>query len=99
MQEHYLKMAAKKGIVQARHNLGCIENMKGNTGIAAKHWVMSAAAGHDDSLKAVQFCYRAKVATKDQYEGAIRANKKAKEEMSSEERGRAKAAGGLQHRY
>ena len=77
-QEHYLKLAAKKGHILARRDLGHFENDKGNSIIAVKHWMMSASAGHDDSLLAKPIN---KVATNDQFEKAIRANHAAKKEM------------------
>ena len=52
--------------------------------------MVSAAAGDDGSTENIGLVYRKKYATKDQYETAIRANKDAKEEMSSEERDMAK---------
>ena len=90
-EERYLKLAAKGGHISARHNLGCLEGNRGNYEVAVKHWMISATAGHDESTKYISIAYRKKYATKDQYETAIRANKDAKDEMSSEERDKAKA--------
>ena len=53
-QEHYLKLAAIKGHIPARHNLGCIEwKDRGNHGIAVRHWMISASAGCSNSLLSV----------------------------------------------
>ena len=54
--------------------------------LAAKHWMTLAAAGCDGSLKNIGMFYRWNSVTKDQYEKALRAHQKAKEEMSSFER-------------
>ena len=48
----------------------------------------------DVSLKLVREACRDKIATKDQFEGAIRACQKVREEMSSEERDMAKCCDG-----
>ena len=90
-EAHYLKLAAKKGHIMARHNLGCVEGNRGNDVIAVRHWMISASAGDDDSQKNIGIAYRKKHATKDQFEEAIRAKHAAKKEMQSEERNKARA--------
>ena len=51
-----------------------------------KHWMMSAGAGCDDSLKDIRECLLQGHATKDASEKALRAQKEAKDEMRSDQR-------------
>ena len=48
--------------------------------------MISAGAGWDNSLKAVQKAHLDRHATKDNFEEAVRAHKKANDEMRSEQR-------------
>ena len=84
-ETYCLKLAAKRGDTDARFHLGICEFTKGNVEVAVKHFMICAAAGHDDSLKVVRDAYRDKAVSKEQFEKAIRANHKAKKEMSSDE--------------
>ena len=86
----YLKLAAKRGHVQARYDLGLQEHNQDNFHLAFKHWKIAAAAGHGESLKRIGHLYRHKGATKDQYEDTLRAHLKAKKEISNDERKMAK---------
>ena len=63
----------------------------GNDDRAMKHYMISASAGDDDSLKAVQDGYRNGLVTKDNFEVTLRAHKKSQDEMKSEWRDKAKA--------
>mgnify|MGYP000729758095 CR=1 FL=1 len=92
--QYYWELAAVGGNVEARHNLGALERNEGNAERAVKHWMISAAAGHDDSLKTIRESYLAGHATKDDFEKALRAHKDAKDEMVSEQRSVAAAARG-----
>ena len=74
------------GNVHARHNLGLWEKYAGNMDRAVKHWMISAAAGDDDSLKAIQQCFLNGHATKDDFERALRSHKEAQDEMKSDQR-------------
>lgn len=58
---------------------------------AVKHFMISAEAGDDDSLKAIQQGYLDGHATKDDFEMALRAHKEAKDEMTSDQRDSAAA--------
>ena len=80
------ELAAMGGHVIARHNLGCKEGNVGNTSRAVKHWMISAAAGDDDSLTGIRECFQNGHATKDDFEKALRAHKDAKDAMKSEQR-------------
>ena len=84
--KHYYELAAMGGDAHARHNLGCSENDAGNMNRAVRHWMIAAAAGHDDSLGKIRECFLRGYATKDDYEKALRAHKEAKDEMKSDQR-------------
>ena len=75
-----------RGDVNARHNLGVKEAYAGNMNRAMKHFMISAGAGWDESLKAVRQGYMDGHATKDDFEKALRAHKEAKDEMKSDQR-------------
>ena len=76
----------------ARHNLGVMEwNNTGNRKRALKHWMISAGAGHDNSLEGIRNCFMIGVASKDDFEGALRAHKEASDEMKSVHRDAAAA--------
>ena len=59
---------------------------------AVKHFIISASAGCDDSLKGVQAGYRDGKVNKDDFEKTLRAHQKSKDEMKSEWRDHAEAA-------
>ena len=52
--KHYYEIAAMKGNVKARHNLGCIEGNAGNHQRAFKHFILAARAGGKNSLDRVK---------------------------------------------
>ena len=57
---------------------------------AVKHFMISAGAGDDKSLKAIRHFMRGE-ATKDEFEKALRAQKESKDEMKSDQRDKAAA--------
>ena len=83
---HYLILAAKKGEIMARHNLGCEAQEEGDYNLAFRHWFMAAAAGGDGALKAIQSGFVLGFVTKDNYAKALRAHQKARDDTWSEER-------------
>ena len=83
---YYWEVAAMGGDEFARHSLGCVEGNAGNMERAVKHWMISAGAGDDISLKSIRQCYSSGYATKDDFEKALRAHKDAKDAMKSEQR-------------
>ena len=89
--KYYNELAAMEGNVKARHNLGYNEANAGNISRAIKHWMISAGAGHDDSLKNIRECFFEGFATKDDFEKALRAHKEAQDEMRSDQREEAAA--------
>ena len=79
--KYYYELAATGGNVKGRYNLGKLEKRAGNVDSAVKHWMISAAAGDDNSMKAIHDGY-----TYDDIEKAWHAHKKARNEMKSEQR-------------
>ena len=92
--KYYYEVAAMRGYALARYNLGIFEERAGNMSRAVKHYMISAAAGYDTSLKEIRECYLSGHATKDDFEKALRAHKEAKDEMKSDQREAAAAARG-----
>jgi TPR repeat protein len=84
--KHYYELGAKRGDVEARHNLGVNEGNAGNIDRAVKHFMISAIAGLDESLKEIQKCFMKGYATKNDFENALRSHKESKDEMRSDQR-------------
>ena len=72
--------------LSARHNLGYFEAQAGNVDRAMKHFMISAGAGYDESLKVIREGFLYGHAAKDEFERALRAHKEAKDEMKSDQR-------------
>ena len=64
--------AAMQGNVERRHNLGNHERRKGNHDRAARHWLISAKMGCEDSLKSIKMLFMAGNARKEQYAEALK---------------------------
>ena len=90
--KYYYELGAMGGDAAARHNLGTVEAHAGNMNRAVKHWTISASAGRDGSLKRIRECFMEGYATRDDFEKALRAHKRSKDEMKSEQRELAAAA-------
>ena len=84
--KYYYELAAIGGDAYARHNLGLCEEDVGNMRRALKHFMISAAAGSDKSLKNIRAAFMNGHATKGDFEKALRAHYKAKDEMKSDQR-------------
>ena len=89
MLYHY-KVAAIEGDSSSRHNLGYLECCEGRADRALRHWMISAKMGHKGSLKGILELLKMGCATKDDYAQALLGYQKATEEMSSDERDKAK---------
>ena len=87
--KHYYEIAAMKGSVTARHNLGCVEGNTGNHQRAMKHFMLAAKAGDKDSLDQVKKGFMDGAVTKDEYAGTLRAFHGRQTEMKSEARDKA----------
>jgi len=57
VERDQMELAAMGGDVWSRHNLGVNEERVGNYDRAVKHWMISAGAGYDDSLKTIRECF------------------------------------------
>ena len=90
--KYHFEIAAIAGHVLARHNLGALEGNSGNDDRAMKHYLLSASAGLDASMKMVTNYYRDGLVTKDDLEKTLRAHKKSNDELKSELRDRAGSA-------
>ena len=95
---HYYKLAAIRGNVNARYNLGFMEVRAGNMNKALKHYMIAAEGGDNDSLKEIQKLYTNGHATKDDYAKALRAYQTYLTEIKSTQRDAAAAALG-KHYY
>ena len=84
--KYYYELAAMGGNVKARYNLGNLEKRAGDVDSAVKHWMISAAAGDDNSMKAIHDGYTYGHVTEDDIEKAWHAHKEARNEMKSEQR-------------
>ena len=83
---YYGELAAMKGNVAARHNLGLVELKAGNVNRALKHYMIAAGDGYDKSVSQIRQFFVNGHATKDDFERALRANKEAKDEVQSDQR-------------
>ena len=87
--KYYLELAAIKGSVIARHNLGCVEGNAGNHRRAMKHFMLAAKAGDKKSLEEVKRGFTKGYVMKDEYESTLRAYHECQAEMKSETRDKA----------
>ena len=84
--KHYYEIAAMKGEVKARCNLGVLEAKAGNHERAYKHIIIVARAGHTKSLEYVKKGFMGGVITKEEYESTLRAYHERQTETKSEAR-------------
>ena len=89
--DHYYELAAIRGSVYARYNLGNAEGRAGNWDKATKHWLIAAGGGENDSVKNIQQLYMGGGATKDDYTNALRAYQAYLDEVRSDQRDKATA--------
>ena len=71
-QLHHVEKAAIGGHPDARHNLGCMEEENGRVDRAAKHWIIAAKLGYDQSLQNVKSLYKDGLVSKDDFTEALR---------------------------
>ncbi len=69
---YHTEQAAIGGHPEARHNLGCVEKDNGRVDRAAKHWIIAAKLGYDESLKGVKTLYKAGYVSKEDFAAALR---------------------------
>ena len=89
---YYYELAAIKGVVGARHNLGLNEANAGNINRALKHYMIAARGGESDSLESTQALFKNGHATKDDYTAALRSYQEYLNEIKSVQRDEAAAA-------
>jgi len=93
MALYYWELAAMGGNVNARHNLGCLKGKAGNIDRALKHWMIAVKDGDPDSLKNIKLLYSQGHATKDYYAKALCSYQAYLDEIKSDQRDEAAAAG------
>jgi len=89
----YWELAAMGGEVTARKYLGVFEGVVGNYDRALKHFMIAVEGGEYDSLKKIQGLYTYGHATKDDYAKALRSYQSYLDEIKSDQRDEAAAAG------
>ena len=82
----HLEQAAIGGHPDARHNLGIVEEENGRMDRAAKHYIIAAKLGVDDSLKCVRDLCKDGHVSKEDYAAALRGYQAVIEAMKSPQR-------------
>eukprot|EP00956_Cyclotella_meneghiniana_P024510 scaffold49309_cov48-Cyclotella_meneghiniana.AAC.4 len=94
---HHFQIAAMMGHVLARHNLGAMELANGKHVRAMRHFMIAAKSGFHESMELVKLGFKdgivTGIVTKDDFEDTLRCFQASQDEMRSEDRDRAKAAG------
>ena len=89
---HHRQIASMMGNVNDRCHLAYDEADNGNVDRAARHWMIAAKCGHDESLELVKGLFRRGAVTKDDFESTLRAHQASQDEIKSEQRDRANKA-------
>ena len=96
---HYYELAAMKGDVCARYNLGIREEFDNyNMDRALKHYMIAVKGGNAESLDIIQNMYSNGLITKDDYTTALRSYQEYLGEVKSVQRDKA-AAANEEYRY
>eukprot|EP00956_Cyclotella_meneghiniana_P042774 scaffold249315_cov39-Cyclotella_meneghiniana.AAC.2 len=90
---HHYQIAAMMGNDQARHNLGAMEWENGQHVRAMRHFMIAAKFGCHESLEMVKIGFTKCIVTKEDFENTLRCYQASHDEVRSEDRDRAKAAG------
>jgi TPR repeat protein len=88
---YHWEKAAIGGHPFARHNLGCVEGTNGNAERAAKHFIIAANLGWDESMKQLWLMFKHGNMTKEDLDATLRTHQAALDEMKSPEREAAEA--------
>ena len=88
---YYWELAAMMGHVEARCNLGILEERVKNMSIALNHYIIAVGCGHDLSLKKIREFYMNGNATKDDFTTALRSYQKCIDGIKSAQRDEAAA--------
>jgi len=97
--KHYYEVSAVGGVVGARHNLGVLEENKGNTDRAVKHYMISAKGGYSNSLIQIKGLYSKGHISKDDYTNALRSYLAYLGEVKSVQRDKAASFDSELYRY
>ena len=89
---YYYELAAVRGDVMARHNLGRYELCAGKWERALKHFMIAAENGHSGSLKEIRILFTNGHATVDDDRKALRLYQAYFDEIQSKQRDEAAAA-------
>jgi len=89
---YYYELAAMKGSVFARSNLGIIEHRSGNMDRALRHYMIAVRSGYSKSLEEIQDLYSDGHATKEDYAKALQLYQGYLGEIKSAQRDKAAAA-------
>ena len=96
---HYYELAAMRGHVSARHNLGNSEFRACNWDRALKHYMIAAGGGDNDSVKNIQQLYRDGHATKENYTSALQTYQAYIDEIKCKQRDEAAAFSASDYKY
>ena len=88
---HYYELAAIKGGIDARFNLGCMEGRAGNIDRSLKHHLIAVRSGDNESLKMIKGLYSRGYATKEDYTKALQSYQTYLGEIKSKQRDEAAA--------
>ena len=88
---YHQEQAVIGGHVFARHNLGLIEERKGNIVRAVKHFIIAANLGLDVSMEKLKRCYAGGVISKESFDAVLRAHLAAVDAWKSPQRDAAEA--------
>jgi tetratricopeptide (TPR) repeat protein len=89
--EYYYELAAIRGHVRSRHNLGVLEYHAGNMDRALKHFMIALGSGGTDSLEKIKLLFMSGDATKDDYAKALQVYQANLVEIKSPQRDEAAA--------
>jgi len=96
---HYYELAAMRGCVQARHNVGVNECHLGNFDRALKHYMIAVRTGYAESLEVIKQLYSSGYATKDDYTHALQFYQEYLSEIKSVQRDEAAVFDSERYRY
>ena len=89
--QYYYELAAMKGCMYSRHNLGLQEENSGNMDRALKHYMLAVGSGHSESLKEIKDMYSKGKATREDYTKALQLFQEYLGEIKSPQRDEAAA--------
>ena len=84
--KHHFELAAMAGHEMARYSLGFNEYNSGNVERSIKHWMISASAGHNDSMTVIKQEFERKLVQSDAYELTLKTHDDSLAEMRSQAR-------------